>query len=259
MRGQSRGRTRTEYWRPSSVGSKTMAALHFPRRDRHVSAQTTSIDLSSGLATRDAVRGRRGQPPIAVHVVLRHPPCGEALLEPLSDPAAVEATDTADGFDGLRLGVYDEASDPVFDDLSYRSAWPRDDGGPAGHRFDHHQSERLRPVDRKQQGRGVAKEGLLLPVVHLANEPDIVVIEERLDRLVEIAIFTARHLGGNAQWQARAMGHPDRDIRTLLRRDPAQECEIAFRPLGEREQVRGHAVMNGGQPVEAGKWRALAL
>ena len=119
--------------------------------------------------------------------------------------------------------------------------------------------ERLRPVDRKQQGGGVAKEGLLLPVIHLANEPDIVLIEERLDRLVEIAIFPARHLGGNAQWQARAMGHPDRDIRTLLRRDPAQKGQIAFRLLGELEQVRGHAVMNRGQPVEAGKRRALAL
>jgi hypothetical protein len=54
---QSRGRTRTEYWRPSSVGSRTMAALHSPARARRVSAQRISIDLASRLATPGALCG----------------------------------------------------------------------------------------------------------------------------------------------------------------------------------------------------------
>src|SRR5262245_33257761 len=149
MRGQSRGRTRTEYWRPSSVGSRTMAALHSPARAPRVSAQRISIDLASRLAMPGAVRGRHGQPPIAVHVILRHPPRGEALLEPLPNTTAVEATDTADRVDGLRFGVHDEARDPVVDDFSYRSARPRDDGRPAGHRLDHHQP-RTAPASRSE-------------------------------------------------------------------------------------------------------------
>jgi hypothetical protein len=36
-------------------------------------------------------------------------------------------------------------------------------------RLDHDETERLRPVDRKQQGRGVAEKSVLLPVVHLAG------------------------------------------------------------------------------------------
>jgi hypothetical protein len=49
---------------------------------------------------------------------------------------------------------------------------------------------------------GIAKKSLLLPIIHLPDELYIVLIERRLDGLLEIAIFGARHLGGNAQREA---------------------------------------------------------
>ena len=58
--------------------------------------------------------------------------------------------------------VHDEAGDAVVDHLGDRAAAERHHRRAAGHRFDHHQAERLGPVDGEQQRRGAAEEVALL-------------------------------------------------------------------------------------------------
>ena len=55
------------------------------------------------------------------------------------------------------FGIYDVAGDTVIDDFRHGAAIPRDDRRSAGHRLDHHEPERLRPVDREQQCACVAQ------------------------------------------------------------------------------------------------------
>src|SRR4029453_18692430 len=171
----------------------------------------------------------------------------------------IKATDAPDRSHCLCLGFHNEAGHSVVDHFWDRSARPRNDGRAARHGLDHHQTERLRPIDRKQQRSRVAEKSLLLSVIYLADELYIVLIEQGFDGLVEVAIFRPRHLGGDAQRQLRGMCHADRDIGTFLGRDPTQKCQIALGGLTELEQLRRKPVMNGGQPVQSGKRSALAL
>ena len=60
------------------------------------------------------------------------------------------------------LVVHDEAGHAVVDHLGHRAAVERDHRRAAGHRLDHHQAERLRPVDREQQRVGARQECRLL-------------------------------------------------------------------------------------------------
>jgi len=53
--------------------------------------------------------------------------------------------------------VYDETSASIIYHLGHGTPSKGNDRRPAGHRFDHHEAERLRPVNRKQQRVGIAK------------------------------------------------------------------------------------------------------
>jgi hypothetical protein len=71
---------------------------------------------------------------------------------------------------------------------------------------------------RRQLGNSSAaalpRKSCFLPLVHFSDKLYVVLIEERLDRFVEISILCTRDLGRNAEPQARGMGHTDRDIGT---------------------------------------------
>src|SRR5690348_2044259 len=100
-------------------------------------------------------------------VAARHRGRGEAAFEGGADARAVVADDFADrGGRGLQA-VDDAAGDAILQHLRDRAAVPGDDRGSAGHRLDHHQAERLRPVDREQQRRGIAEEARLARIADL--------------------------------------------------------------------------------------------
>jgi hypothetical protein len=54
--------------------------------------------------------------------------------------------------------------------LGNRAAAIGDDGRAARHRLNHHQPERLRPVDRKKQCIRIAQEFIFLDIADLAYE-----------------------------------------------------------------------------------------
>ena len=76
-------------------------------------------------------------------------------------PPPVEFVKPPDGLNGFRFPINDKAGHAVIDHFRYRAGPERDNRRAARHRFDHHQTERLGPVDRKQQSRGTREEFLL--------------------------------------------------------------------------------------------------
>jgi hypothetical protein len=75
--------------------------------------------------------------------------------------------------DGAHFVFNDETRDLVLNQLTERATVERYDRRPARHGFDHHQSKRLRPVDRHQQRERVAQKLGLLPVGDLPDEFDM--------------------------------------------------------------------------------------
>jgi hypothetical protein len=101
-------------------------------------------------------------------------------------PVSVDVGKFRDGRHGFIFTVHDVTGFAFVDDFRNRSAAPSDHGGSACHGLDHDQAERLRPVDRKQQGTGVAQERRLLAVADLADELDERMVEQRLYDFMEI-------------------------------------------------------------------------
>ena len=79
-------------------------------------------------------------------------------------------------------------------------------------------------------------------------------------RCAPVGFVGAVDLGGDAQPLARAARDGDRALQALFRRDAAEEGEVvAARGRIERADVRGQAVVHGGDPVRAGERPALAV
>src|ERR1700674_2167596 len=76
---------------------------------------------------------------------------GEARLEALPNRGSAQGGKVVDRGDRADLVLDDKAGQPFLDDLRDRAAVIGDHRRAAGHRLDHHQAKRFRPVDRDQQ------------------------------------------------------------------------------------------------------------
>ena len=93
----------------------------------------------------------------------------------------------------------------------------------------------------------------LLGVADLADELDQRVGEQRLDHPLEVGPVGRVDLGRDLEPEPRAPGDRDRPVGPLLRRDAAEEGEVAALGLrGEAVELLAHAVRDGGDPVGAG-------
>ena len=115
-----------------------------------------------------------------------------------------------------------------------------------------HQAERLGPIDREQQRPRIAQELRLLALVDLTHELDIRVLgHQRRHDVIPIRAVNAVDLGGDLERQAGASRDLDGAVRPLLRRDPAEEREIA--PSGfavERQKAPRQAVIDVAHPID---------
>jgi hypothetical protein len=77
-----------------------------------------------------------------------------------------------------------------------------------------------------------------LALVELAIELDVVMLfDQRRDDVVPVGLIDRIDLGRDLERQSGEGGDFDRAIRPLLRRDAAEECEIAsFRLNGRRSR-----------------------
>jgi hypothetical protein len=103
------------------------------------------------------------------------------------------------GVDRLVDRVDDEAGRPVLDHLGHRSAAECHHGDAARERFDHHQTERLRPVDREEQRARVAEKLVLVLLADLADVLDQRMVEQRADVALEVGFVGGVDLGRYAQ------------------------------------------------------------
>src|ERR1700712_630092 len=158
-----------------------------PRQVPGLLSKTTSGVLSSSRRLlEDACLGF----PIRYHLAIAclifscHPAGRESLLEPGADYPSVETRKVADSFHGIFLAIDDEARHAVLDHFRNGAGAVSDHRRPARHRLDHHQTERLGPVDRKQQCGGSGGGWLLLSGVDFAAQSYLFAIDIRLKLLL---------------------------------------------------------------------------
>ncbi|OIQ63792.1 hypothetical protein GALL_546660 [mine drainage metagenome] len=148
----------------------------------------------------------------------------------------------------------------MIDNLRHRTGRKRNRGGAAGHRLDHHQAERFRPVDRENQRVRTGQEIRLLRVIDLADEFDVrVALDQRLDLGVVVFLVGVIDLGGDLQLHAGLHGDLDRPIDALFRRDAAQKRAVFLLHRLRRQQIGRHAVQHGSHPVQVRDRPALAV
>jgi hypothetical protein len=82
----------------------------------------------------------------------------KSRLEATPDRSAIERPRPIDRRHCLLDAIDNEAGETWLDELRHGTTPERYARGAVRHRLYHHQTERLGPIDRKQYGRGVAKE-----------------------------------------------------------------------------------------------------
>ena len=92
-----------------------------------------------------------------------------SALRASADPLAVERECPRHCHRFLNI-VDDNSCDAMIHDLWHCTSSERNHRRSIGHRFDHHQSEWFRPIDRKQQRHCPTQEDFLLLITNFANE-----------------------------------------------------------------------------------------
>ena len=109
-----------------------------------------------------------------------------------------------------------------------RAAVVGDHGRAARHGFDHDETERLRPVDRKQQPDRAAEEIRFFGVADLADIFDQTdAVDQRADEFIVVFLVGPVDLGRDLERNAASDRDLDRPIDAFFRRDPAQYREIS--------------------------------
>src|SRR6516164_168417 len=91
------------------------------------------------------------QTAIDTQIVLRHALHSEAFLKTASDSLTGQLSEPVNCADRATDVLHNEAGYAVVDHFWRRAAIECDNRRAAGHRFDHDQPERLRPIYRGQQ------------------------------------------------------------------------------------------------------------
>jgi hypothetical protein len=107
-----------------------------------------------------------------MNVIAGHAARCEPLLEPPAHCLAVELRCWFDGPDGFLYSADNPPGYAMVDHLSHRAAIERNYRSSAGHGLDHHKAERFRPINGKEERRGVAEEARLLVFINLAANAD---------------------------------------------------------------------------------------
>ena len=153
--------------------------------------------------------------------------------------------------------VDDVPGPAVLDDLRHAGPAEADDRRARRERLDHHQPERLVPLDREEEGVGAGEQVALRLAADLADGPDPVAVEPRLDRGPDVAQVVRVDLAREDEPPAGPPGRLDRPVGALRRAEPAEEQEIALvvaRPPHAGPDVRADGV--DVDPVEDRRQRA---
>src|SRR5262245_7646309 len=190
---------------------------------------------------------------IEPHILGRHPFGREALIKPSPYRLPVQTGSRSDRCDRFGHAVYDDAGHAGIDHLTHRAAIKRQHRCATGHRFDHYQPERLRPIDWEQKRPRVANESDFLALIDLTDELHARGTQQRGDGLTKVRFVNAVNFSRNLQRHPDLACDLDRPIYTLFRGDPPDEGEIvAVRAERRRQQIPRQAVRYGGDEVRFG-------
>src|SRR5262245_47589582 len=166
------------------------------------------------------------EPRIHLEIAKRHRGGREPCLEFGSARAPVERRDALEGMDEFGIAGTYEARDAVSYELGHGTPAPGDDRCPTCERLDHDESERLGPVNRKQECAGTAKEIPFSRDVHLAQVLDERIVQERADGGLEVAAIDRIDLCRDLERHPHGLGEGDGRVETLLGRDASDEEEV---------------------------------
>src|SRR5262249_61113771 len=138
--------------------------------------------ISRGDTATETMAGGRG-----------HAPCRKTASKAGTGLTALQIGDTFDCGERLGFVLGNKPGAAVLHDLGHRAAPPRDDRGAACHGLDHHEPERLGPVDRNERRHRIAEEILFLALIDLADKFDAIAVDERLDLFLEKMTLHARY------------------------------------------------------------------
>jgi hypothetical protein len=132
----------------------------------------------------------------------------------------------------------DPSVDAVLHDLFDGSAGERDNRCAARHGLDHHETERLFPLNREQQRSGPRQQRIFLFGIDFADVLDLAAVDARRHLLFPVLAEDRLHLAGELQTDACAFGGLDREMRPLARRHAAEKRDVVV--LLRREGVVVH-------------------
>jgi hypothetical protein len=104
--------------------------------------------------------------------------------------------------------------------------------------LDHREPERLGPVDREEQRRGPADQGLLVALAELSDVLHQRMVEERPDAVAEVGRIRRVDLGGDAQRPAAAHRDLDGPVDALLRGHAPHEGQVVARHVRHQGEAR---------------------
>src|SRR6185369_12701681 len=119
--------------------------------------------------------------------------------------------------------IDDEAGNAFVNDLRHRAAAEANYGSATSHGFNHGQSKRFRPVNRKQQRNGIAQKTCLLNLGDFTDEVNLGAIDQAGHLRDVVFVIDAIDLGRDLQWNLAAARYLDRALDALFRGDAAEE------------------------------------
>src|ERR1019366_1109439 len=188
---------------------------------------------------------------INIHIFPSHPLGGEAAVEFSAYLSSIQACCPSDCRHCFLNCVDNKSGDTLRHDLGNRVAPECNHRRATRHGFDHNQPERLRPVDRKQQGGGPTKEAFFVAFTDLSDERDVrmVGLDHWADFGVPIGLIGAIYLCCNLQRHPAPRCDLDGEIGPFLRRDTTKEGEVTTSTRLERKEVARKTMVDSAEPV----------
>jgi hypothetical protein len=138
----------------------------------------------------------------------------------------------------------DPPADAVTHDFGDRATSECENRCPASHRLDHHEAERLVPVNWKQEGPGPRQQLILARAVGFADVLDETAIDVRKDLALPVLSKTWLDFAGELQTHSSPPRDLYRDVGAFAGRHPAEERKIVLLPRAEHVVIDRNAVWN---------------
>ena len=120
----------------------------------------------------------------------------------------------------------DKSVHAILDNLFDGSAGERENRRAARHRFDHDEAERLLPLNREEERPRSREQPIFLRRIRFADVLDLAAVDVWSDFVLPVGLEDRLDLAGDLQPDPRKARGLDRQVRSLARRDAAEEGDV---------------------------------